>query len=37
MHYLKRSIREDIENYLKYFPALLIFWAKQVGKSTPLK
>jgi len=34
MHYLKRSIREDIENYLKYFPVLLISGARQVGKST---
>ena len=34
MKYLKRSIREDIENYLKYFPVLLISGARQVGKST---
>ncbi len=34
MNYLKRAIREDIENYLKYFPVLLISGARQVGKST---
>ncbi|MCD6136066.1 ATP-binding protein [Candidatus Bipolaricaulota bacterium] len=34
MKYLKRAIREDIENYLKYFPVLLISGARQVGKST---
>lgn len=34
MKYLKRSIREDIENYLNYFPVLLISGARQVGKST---
>lgn len=34
MKYLKRAIRTDIENYLKYFPVLLISGARQVGKST---
>jgi len=34
MKYLKRAIRKDIENYLKYFPVLLISGARQVGKST---
>lgn len=34
MTYLKRAIRKDIENYLKYFPVLLISGARQVGKST---
>ncbi len=34
MKYLKRAVREDIENYLNYFPVLLISGAKQVGKST---
>lgn len=34
MKYLKRAIREDIENYLNYFPVLLISGARQVGKST---
>ncbi len=34
MKYLKRAMREDIENYLKYFPVLLISGARQVGKST---
>lgn len=32
--YLKRAIIEDIEDYLKYFPVLLISGARQVGKST---
>ena len=34
MNYLKRAIREDIDNYLNYFPVLLISGARQVGKST---
>ena len=34
MIYLKRAIRKDIENYLNYFPVLLISGARQVGKST---
>ena len=34
MKYLKRSVRKDIENYLNYFPVLLISGARQVGKST---
>ncbi len=34
MHYLKRAIREAIEEYLRYFPVLLISGARQVGKST---
>ncbi|CAA6826186.1 MAG: Unknown protein, partial [uncultured Sulfurovum sp.] len=34
MRYLKRAIREDLEEYLKYFPVLLISGARQVGKST---
>lgn len=34
MNYLKRAIRKDIDNYLKYFPVLLISGARQVGKST---
>jgi hypothetical protein len=32
--YLKRAIREELEEYLKYFPVLLISGARQVGKST---
>jgi len=34
MEYLKRAIREELEEYLKYFPVLLISGARQVGKST---
>jgi len=34
MRYLKRAIREDLEEYLRYFPVLLISGARQVGKST---
>ena len=34
MKYLKRAIREEIEEYLNYFPVLLISGARQVGKST---
>ena len=34
MKFLKRAIREDLEEYLKYFPVLLISGARQVGKST---
>jgi len=34
MKYLRRAIREDIDNYLNYFPVLLISGARQVGKST---
>ena len=34
MKYLKRAIRAELEEYLKYFPILLISGARQVGKST---
>lgn len=34
MKYLKRAIREELNEYLKYFPVLLISGARQVGKST---
>jgi len=34
MKYLKRAIRDELEEYLKYFPVLLISGARQVGKST---
>lgn len=34
MKYLKRAIREELEEYLAYFPVLLISGARQVGKST---
>jgi len=34
MKYLKRAIREELEEYLRYFPVLLISGARQVGKST---
>ncbi len=34
MKYFKRAIREELEEYLKYFPVLLISGARQVGKST---
>ncbi|DAB34026.1 MAG TPA: ATPase [Sulfurospirillum sp. UBA12182] len=34
MEYINRFIIEDIKNYLKYFPVLLISGARQVGKST---
>jgi len=34
MKYLKRAIKEELEEYLKYFPVLLISGARQVGKST---
>jgi len=34
MRYLKRAIRNEIEEYRKYFPVLLISGARQVGKST---
>ena len=34
MKYLKRAIRKEIEEYLNYFPVLLISGARQVGKST---
>jgi predicted AAA+ superfamily ATPase len=34
MKYLKRAIREELDEYLKYFPVLLISGARQVGKST---
>jgi len=34
MKYLKRAIRKELEEYLKYFPVLLISGARQVGKST---
>ncbi len=32
--YIKRAIAQEIEEYLKYFPVLLISGARQVGKST---
>jgi len=32
--YLKRAIREELEEYRRYFPVLLISGARQVGKST---
>ena len=34
MKYLKRAIRKELDEYLKYFPVLLISGARQVGKST---
>ena len=34
MKYLKREITEDLNEYQKYFPVLLISGARQVGKST---
>lgn len=34
MKYIKRNITDDIKEYLKHFPALLINGARQVGKST---
>jgi predicted AAA+ superfamily ATPase len=34
MKYLKRAIRKELEEYLRYFPVLLISGARQVGKST---
>lgn len=34
MKYIKRAIREELEEYMKYFPVLLISGARQVGKST---
>ncbi len=34
MKYLQRAITDDIKEYLKYFPVLLISGARQVGKST---
>ncbi|HHH52269.1 MAG TPA: ATP-binding protein [Bacteroidetes bacterium] len=34
MEYLKRNITEDLNEYRKYFPVLLISGARQVGKST---
>ena len=34
MKYLKRAIRDELDEYLKYFPVLLISGARQVGKST---
>jgi predicted AAA+ superfamily ATPase len=34
MEYIDRAITKDLEDYLKYFPVLLISGARQVGKST---
>ena len=34
MKYLRRNITEDLNEYRKYFPVLLISGARQVGKST---
>ncbi|SFP83160.1 ATP-binding protein [Hydrogenimonas thermophila] len=34
MKYIDRAITKDLEDYLKYFPVLLISGARQVGKST---
>ena len=34
MKYIKRAIRKELEEYLRYFPVLLISGARQVGKST---
>ena len=34
MKYLQRNITEDLNEYRKYFPVLLISGARQVGKST---
>ena len=34
MKYLKRAIRKELDEYLRYFPVLLISGARQVGKST---
>lgn len=34
MKYLERAIVNDIKEYMKYFPVLLISGARQVGKST---
>lgn len=34
MEYINRTIMNDLKDYLKYFPVLLISGARQVGKST---
>ncbi len=34
MRYINRTITNDLNDYLKYFPVLLISGARQVGKST---
>jgi len=34
MKYIHRIIKDDLKNYLNYFPVLLISGARQVGKST---
>lgn len=34
MDYINRTIMNDLKEYLKYFPVLLISGARQVGKST---
>jgi len=34
MNYINRAIMGDLQNYLNYFPVLLISGARQVGKST---
>lgn len=34
MNYIHRMIMDDLKEYLKYFPVLLIGGARQVGKST---
>ncbi len=34
MKYINRTIMNDLKDYLKYFPVLLISGARQVGKST---
>lgn len=34
MNYIHRMIMDDLKEYLKYFPVLLISGARQVGKST---
>jgi len=34
MEYINRTIMNDLKEYLKYFPVLLISGARQVGKST---
>jgi len=34
MKYIDRAIINDLKDYMKYFPVLLISGARQVGKST---
>ncbi|MCK5111583.1 MAG: hypothetical protein KAQ94_08685 [Arcobacteraceae bacterium] len=34
MKYINRAIMNDLQDYLKYFPVLLISGARQIGKST---